>query len=138
MGEHKDMRRVVLDTSVVIALLASDEERDVILNAIEHDTFLCSESVTAEFGNAISAMFKRDRISLEQGIEMLEGFFELDIEQIPLNLKRAIELSHSFNIYAYDAYVLECAERLNIPLVTLDERMKDIAEHAGISVIEVS
>jgi hypothetical protein len=32
-----------------------------------------------------------------------------------------------FNIYAYDAYYLELAKRLKIPLLTLDNQMKDIA-----------
>ena len=70
------MKRVVLDTSVVIALLASDEEREGILNLLEHSILVCSESVTAEIGNAVSAMFKRGRISLEQGFALVEGFLE--------------------------------------------------------------
>ncbi len=46
-------------------------------------------------------------------------------------------MSHQHHIYAYDAYVLECAERIAVPLVTLDDRMRDIAETIGISCIEV-
>jgi len=129
--------KVVLDTSVVIALLASDEERNVIIDVIDGYDFVCPESISPEVGNAVSAMFKRDRITLDEGIEIVEGFQKLKIQIVPLNLKRATEISHELNIYAYDAYVLECAERLKLDLVTLDSRMKEFARKLGIKVIEV-
>ena len=56
---------------------------------------------------------------------------------LDLNLTRALEISNSCNIYAYDAYVLECAERLRIGLVTLDNKMKEVGHQLGISIIEV-
>ena len=39
-------------------------------------------------------------------------------------------------IYAYDAYFLECALNLRSPLLTLDRRMKGIAQEIGIQVME--
>ncbi len=129
--------KVVLDTSVVIALLASDEERDTLVKVLDGYDFVCSESISPEMGNAVSAMFKRGRITLDQGRAMIEGFQQLPIQLIALNLKRALEISHTYHIYAYDAYVLECAERVNSELITLDTRMHDIAQQLGILVIEV-
>ncbi len=57
--------KLVLDTSIVIALLASDEEQEHLLEHIAGYDFVCSESIVPEIGNAISAMFKRRRITLE-------------------------------------------------------------------------
>jgi len=54
-----------------------------------------------------------------------------------LNLSRVIEISYQFKIYAYDAYVLECAERLSAPLVTLDSNMKQVATALDITLIAV-
>jgi len=131
------MKKIVLDTSVVIALLASDEERDGIIHSIRGYDIVCPESIKPEIGNAVSAMFKRGRITLAQGLAIVEGFQQLDIQIVSLNLIRATEMSHQYQLYAYDAYVLECAERLNTHLVTLDDRMKEIAQKIGISLIEV-
>ena len=47
-------------------------------------------------------------------------------------------LSAELKIYAYDAYVLACAEAQHAPLVTLDRRLVRAAEQAGVDVIEVS
>jgi len=128
---------IVLDTSVVIALLAGDEEKKMIADAIDGNDLVCPESIKPEIGNAVSAMFKRVRITLKQGIELTEKFQKLKVEIVPLNLKRAAEISHKYNIYAYDAYILECAERLKSDLATLDSRMKEVAEDLGISIVEV-
>lgn len=131
------MRKIVLDTSVVIALLASDEERPVILEKIRGTELVCSESITPEIGNAVSAMFKRQRITFEQGVAIVEGFARLPLSFVPYDLSRALELCHLHNIYAYDAYVVECAERLHLPLITLDARMMAVARTLTLPVIEV-
>lgn len=94
-------------------MLASDEERDPILEAIAGYDLVCSESMMPEVGNAVSAMFKWGRITREQGIALIEGLRHLDLQQIAINLTRAIEISYGHDLYAYDAYVLECAERLH-------------------------
>ncbi len=122
---------------MVIALIVSDEERKSVVDVIDGYDFVCPESIRPEIGNAVSAMFKRGRISLNEGIEITEGFQKINIQTVFLNLNRAVEISHKFNIYAYDAYVIECAERLKSPLVTLDSRMKDVAKKLGITIIEV-
>ena len=131
------MARVVLDTSVIIALLASDEERQTLLEHISVYEFVCSSSIYPEIGNAISAMFKRGRITLSEGMMMIDAFELLGVHILPLNIHRALEISEQYSIYAYDAYILECAERLRLPLMTFDVRMKAIAEKLGISLIEV-
>lgn len=131
------MNKIVLDTSVVIALLASDEERAPILEKIRGTELVCSESLTPEVGNAVSAMFKRQRITLEQGVAIVEGLARLPLTIVPYDLTRAVELCHLHNIYAYDAYALECAERLHLPLMTLDARMIEVAHTLTLPLIEV-
>lgn len=131
------MRKIVLDTSVIIALLASDEERVPILERIRGIELVCSESATPEVGNAVSAMLKRQRITLEQGVAIVEGFARLPLSFVSYDLTRAVELCHLYNIYAYDAYVLECAARLHLPLMTLDVRMAEVAHTLTLPVIEV-
>jgi predicted nucleic acid-binding protein len=40
-------------------------------------------------------------------------------------------------IYAYDAYLLRSAVKYNLPLLTLDQGLKEHAEQLGVKVIEV-
>jgi predicted nucleic acid-binding protein len=46
-------------------------------------------------------------------------------------------LAGRLNIYAYDAYILQCAIENNLPLISLDRNMIEIAKNNGIKVIEV-
>ena len=55
----------------------------------------------------------------------------------PVNIAKALDIACMFNIYAYDAYYLELASRLKIPLLTLDGQMKDIAKTLKIKLMEV-
>ncbi len=127
----------VADTSIIIALLTNEKEREHILQETADYELICAASIEAEIGNAISAMFRRRRVSFEQGMTIAADFKAAKFRTIPLNISRAVEISHSCNIYAYDAYVLECAERLKIPLISLDQGMLRAARELNLSVIEV-
>jgi len=50
--------------------------------------------------------------------------------------QRALKLALDYNITAYDAYFLQCANHLSIPLITLDKRMKKVAYDLNIEVME--
>lgn len=61
----------------------------------------------------------------------------LPLSFVPYDLTHAVELCRLHNIYAYDAYVLECAQRLHLPLMTLDARMTEVAHILTVPIIEV-
>jgi predicted nucleic acid-binding protein len=48
----------------------------------------------------------------------------------------ALRMALRFNIYAYDAYYLQCCLEKQLPLISLDDRMCDIARGIGITVME--
>ena len=63
------------------------------------------------------------------------------IQHIPVDLRRidigaALNIATQYNIYAYDAYFLECSLSLRSPLLTLDRQMKGIAQKIGVQVLE--
>jgi predicted nucleic acid-binding protein len=48
-----------------------------------------------------------------------------------------MKLAHDLALHAYDAYFIECARKLNSPLLTLDATLLKAARKAGVAVIEV-
>jgi len=128
--------KLLADTSIIIALIAG-EEHTKIAELIKNHQLCCSSSIHAEVGNAISAMFKQKRITLAQATEIIKNFEQLSFEIITFDLHRSIQISHQYQIYAYDAYVLECAHRHHLPLMTLDNLMKEKAKQLKISLTEV-
>jgi predicted nucleic acid-binding protein len=61
----------------------------------------------------------------------------IPIRFIEVSLARTLVLSERFNIYAYDAYLLQCAEQTNSHLLTLDRQLLSIAQQMGISTLEI-
>jgi predicted nucleic acid-binding protein len=48
-----------------------------------------------------------------------------------------VDLAVEHRIYAYDAYVLDCARRYRTPLLSLDRPQCEVARGLGIDVWEV-
>jgi len=43
-----------------------------------------------------------------------------------------LKIAEKYSIYAYDAYFLECAGNFNSPLLTLDNRLGNVAKQMNI------
>jgi len=61
---------------------------------------------------------------------------DIPIELLSIDIAEALKIAWKYNIYAYDAYYLEAAKRLALPLVSLDVNMRNQARDLGITVLE--
>ena len=136
-GGSLSSMRIVVDTSTVIAVVVGEAEKAKLIELTKDATIVAPPSIDWEVGNAFSAMLKRSRINLEQAIEAIEVYQEISLEILDVDLTAALRLAGKFNIYAYDAYVLQCAIEYGLPLLSLDQDMVDIAKRADLQVIEV-
>ena len=57
---------IVIDTSALIAVIAGEPERDRILAITEGKSLTGPGSIPWEIGNAFSAMFKQNRLPIDQ------------------------------------------------------------------------
>jgi predicted nucleic acid-binding protein len=130
--------RIVVDTSAIIAVIAGEPEKSRLIELTKDATIVAPPSINWEVGNAFSAMLKRSRINLEQAVEAIEVYQEISLEIVEINLKEAVRLAGKYRIYAYDAYILQCAIENGLPLISLDQNLIGIAKHEGIEVIEVT
>jgi predicted nucleic acid-binding protein len=128
---------VVVDTSAVIAVIANEPEREPILDLTAGADVFAPESMQWEIGNAFVAMLRRRRMDLAQARLALRRYEQMPFRFMDIDLTQAIELAHQFNIYAYDAYVVACALNLRLPLITLDNRMIEVAPLAGVQIVEI-
>lgn len=71
-------------------------------------------------------------------MEGFDIFNKIPFRLAHVDIEKALDIACSVNIYAYDAYYLELAQRLNVPLLTLDNQMQDIAKVLNIKLLEVN
>lgn len=129
---------ITIDTSALLAVLLNEQQKPTIIELTQGCDLQAPISLDAEVGNALSAMFKRGRLSLKEAQQVLAQFDEIPIRRTTLRLTEAINIAYNHNTYAYDAYVLDCARQYRSPLLSLDNQLKTIAEELGLNVLEVS
>ena len=65
----------------------------------------------------------RARLNLEQAVDAIDVYQSITLETADINLKDAVRLAGKHNIYAYDAYILQCAIEHELPLISLDKNL---------------
>ena len=128
---------IVIDTSALIAVIVGEPERAKIITITAGNSLIGPGSIPWEIGNAFSAMFKQDRLALDDARKGLEIFQSIPIRYVETDLTNALRLSKEINMYAYDAYLLDCAIRYKSPLLTLDSKLKAAAQSIKIEALEV-
>ncbi len=128
---------IVIDTSAIIAVIANEPEKRRLIKLTSGFDLIAPKSVYWEIGNAFSAMFKKKQANLEQAKEAINIFQTIPIRFLGIELIEAIELSNTYNIYAYDAYIISCALKHKCPLISLDRKLMDVAKQAKVKIVEV-
>jgi predicted nucleic acid-binding protein len=129
--------RIVVDTSVIIAVITNELHKKHIIEITKNAELIAPPSMHWEIGNAFSAMFRRSRISLEQAKLALSEYKKIPIKSHDVSLDSVLEISKKYNLYAYDVYFLLCAKNLKVPLLSLDKQMIENGEIMGLNTIEV-
>jgi predicted nucleic acid-binding protein len=129
---------IVVDASVIIAVIANEPVKSEIISLTQGAHLIAPRSVHWEIGNAFSAMFKRQRITLEQAILALQIYKTIPIRFVEVDLEQALEISAELQIYAYDAYLLQCALKYQLPMFTLDHILVDSAVRKGVRILKVN
>jgi predicted nucleic acid-binding protein len=130
--------KIIVDTSALIAVIANEPIKHSIIKATQGAELIAPPSVHWEIGNAFSSMLKRKLITTEQALKCLEVYRRIPLCFEDVELDASLQLAAELNIYAYDAYLLRCALKYNVPILTLDKRMEMVVKQKSITIIEVS
>ena len=126
---------IIADTSTFLAVTLYEPERDKIIDLTKGHDLVAPAILPFEIGNALSAMLKRRKIEANNLLSVWDAIQQIPVDLRSINIRNALKIASQFNIYAYDAYFLECAVSLQSPLITLDQRMNNVAESLGVHVI---
>ncbi|WP_412063245.1 type II toxin-antitoxin system VapC family toxin [Rubrivirga sp. IMCC45206] len=123
---------LAVDTSVVLAVAVGEATAPALAAATRGAELIAPASLPAEIGNALSAMLKRNRISPADAERVLAAYREIPIELVDIDFDRSVRLAARLGMYAYDAYVLDCALARDVPLLSLDGGQRQAARRARI------
>lgn len=123
---------IVIDSSAIVAVIVAEPEKDAIIAATSGHTLIGPGSIPWEIGNAFSGMLRRRRLSVadaQRGMEILDG---IPIQYVSIDMSNVLSIAAAVNVYAYDAYFLDCALRHAAPLLTLDRKLGRSARIVGV------
>lgn len=134
------MRRVVLDASATIAFAIEDERtpavRSLFADQREEDMFLVPELWRFEVANGLAMGVRRGRISnddFDAALATLDRFpILMDDDSIDHAWRGTLSLARRHALTLYDAAYLELALRIDAELATLDRRLAEAAQAAGV------
>ncbi len=128
---------IIIDASVILAVIVNEPERGSVIEMAAGHSLVGPGFIPWEIGDAFSSMLKQHRLSLKDAKRGLNIFNSIPIRYLAVDLENAMSIAHANNMYAYDAYFLDCASRHAAPLLTLDRTLKRAADKTGVHVLEV-
>jgi len=128
--------KIVADTNTFIAVALNEPEKDLMIRLTEGCDLVAPEVLPFEIGNALTAMMKKSALEADEVVSVWEMVQHIPVDLRRIDIKSALKIATEFNIYAYDAYFLECADSFRSPLLTLDRGLKRIAREMGITILE--
>lgn len=129
---------VVVDASVLIAVITNEKEKDKLVAMTGEAELIAPLSVHWEIGNAFSSLLKRKRVTRKEALQAIDVYLQIPVRFVEVELKESLELADEAGLYAYDAYLLRCAAKYRLPLLTLDGRLIQAAKRRKIKVLEVT
>jgi len=127
---------IVLDASAIMTFIADEPESNIVINCTKNAVLVSPCMVSSEIANGLTKMMKKGIIaSKEKMIDLVKIFQKIPIKMTEVNLEKSMEIAWDYKIYAYDAFYLETAKRLNLPLLTFDNKMKIIGKELGITIL---
>jgi predicted nucleic acid-binding protein len=128
--------KIVADTNTFLAVALDEPEKSRIVRATMRHDLVAPEVLPFEIGSALTAMLKKGAISPAEVPAAWDAVRTNPVELRGLDMPAALSLAVRYGVYAYDAYFLECALNLRLPLLTLDRGMKHIARELSIPLVE--
>jgi len=128
------LKRIVIDTSVVLKWYLADEEYSqkalsILDKYVSNELDILAPSLLEyEVINGLIIAKKRERIKEEKILTAIDGFISLEIKLINLSLyyPKVIHYSKIYSRSAYDASCLALADDEGISLVTADKGLYNV------------
>ncbi len=127
---------IVADASTFLAVILNESDRDWIIKKTLEDKIISPEILPYEIGNALIAVRKKGRLNDREVIKAYDISQRIAVKLVPVKIHDALKIATRFNVYAYDAYYLQCCIENKLPLISLDDRMCDVARNLNIKVVE--
>ncbi len=123
---------MVIDANIFLAVIMNEPEKKSIIERTQDIEIISPAILPYEIGNALIAIWKRNKLAAPLIEEYYQIFLKIPVRLVEVKIIRALAIARNYKIYAYDAYYLEVAKRLNAKIMTLDKKIIEVARDLNI------
>jgi predicted nucleic acid-binding protein len=127
---------IVSDASAVLAVALNERDREWVIEKTSGYSIVSPEVLPYEIGNALIAVRRKGHLNDKEILQAFSILQRIAVRLVPVEIHAAMKIAMRFNIYAYDAYYLQCCIENKLPLISLDDRMCDVAKSLTIKVVK--
>ena len=129
--------QMTIDTSAIIAVMTSEPTRRSVERVIRRSRMIAPPSLHWEVGNGLANYMNKKGASLDSALAGWRTFERMNVQPLEIDFFLALKLAQQLRIYAYDAYIIQCAIQHKTPLLTLDNRMRACAKVLNLELIGI-
>ena len=126
---------IVADASVFLAVVLNESDRGWAIDRTSGTAIVSPEILPYEIGNALIAIMRKGRLDRKEVLRAFDISQKIAVKLVPVRISDALKIAGRFNLYAYDAYYLQCCIENRLPLISLDDSMCDVAKNLEIKVV---
>lgn len=127
--------KIIADTNVFLSVALEEESKGIIIALTQGCDIYAPEILPYEIGNAISAMVKRKQIDSADAVSIFSITQKIPVKLLKVDIPKALSIATDKNIYAYDAYFIQSALSSSCSILSLDQKLIDVARSLNIQIL---
>ena len=121
------------DASAFLSVVLDEDER--VIECTSGYGIVSPEVLPYGIANSLIAVRRKGRIGRKEVLRAFDISQRIPVRLVPIRIHDAMRIAVKFGIYAYDAFYLQCCLETKLPLISLDNRMCDVAKSLEIKVV---
>ena len=126
---------IVSDASAFLAVVLDESSREWVIERTSACALVSPEVLPYEIANALIAVKRKGRLTDREVLKAFDISQRIPVRLVSIRLRDALRIAIKHGIHAYDAFYLQCCIETKLPLISLDNRMCDVARNLSVNVV---
>jgi predicted nucleic acid-binding protein len=126
---------IVSDASAFLAVVLDEESREWVIERTSDCSVNAPEVLPYEIANALIAVKRKGRLTAREVLKAFDISQRIPVKLVSVRVRDALRIAIKHGIHAYDAFYLQCCVEAKLPLISLDNRMCEVARSLSIKVV---
>ena len=126
---------IVSDASAFLAVVLDESSREWVIERTSACALVSPEVLPYEIANALIAVKRKGRLTDREVLKAFDISQRIPVRLVSIRLRDALRIAIKHGIHTYDAFYLQCCIETKLPLISLDNRMCDVARNLSVNVV---